>query len=54
MLRAQRWRWVSWETLGGPGMAGDHVARLGEEGSVGGGEQLLQLTSGWPSYPAGH
>lgn len=27
--------------------------KIGEEGSVGGGEQLLQLTSGWRSYPAG-
>lgn len=25
----------------------------GEEGSVGGGEQPLQLTSGWRLYPAG-
>lgn len=37
-------------------MAGDHATRWGgggEEGSVGGGEQPLQLTSGWRLYPAG-
>lgn len=29
-------------------------SEMGEEGSVGGGEQALQLTSGWRLYPAGH